>query len=237
MLLFQGPSGQHTPLIPTQSLDGALNRQHPCADAPGNKISNDDVAELLSILALPESPKIHELDLSCNSALTWRATLPIAMAMGATLGEHGPTPAGYSGRPIGKVTALHRLGLGGLNLGERGALQLAAGLRVNNTVQVCRRCCCEGGKQHQCRCASAAVESLLGPASSSATDTKRHVEAFVEVRLDNMLQVCKHDGEGGGESLWLCLCVGLGVKWVTRTTLYANVCKQGRSGQSAFEAR
>ncbi|MEW5304070.1 MAG: hypothetical protein WDW36_006704 [Sanguina aurantia] len=101
----------------------------------GNKISNDDVAELLSILALPGSPRIQELDLSCNTALTWRAALPIAMSMGATLGEHGPTPTGYSGRPIGKVTALRRLGLSGLKLGERGALQLAAGLRVSNTMQ------------------------------------------------------------------------------------------------------
>ena len=48
----------------------------------GNALTNECISEILSCLSLPDAPRINNLDFSCNAMLTWRAALPIVLAMG-----------------------------------------------------------------------------------------------------------------------------------------------------------
>ncbi|GFR42395.1 hypothetical protein Agub_g3267, partial [Astrephomene gubernaculifera] len=48
----------------------------------GNKLSNEDVAELMSLLSAPDAPRVRDLSLEQNTNLTWRCALPLALALG-----------------------------------------------------------------------------------------------------------------------------------------------------------
>lgn len=60
---------------------------------PGNNLTNECVALLLSYLSHPDAPAIHQMDLSMNSSLTWMCAYPLSAALG---GSNTPQPHGAS---------------------------------------------------------------------------------------------------------------------------------------------
>ncbi|GIL94432.1 hypothetical protein Vretimale_623 [Volvox reticuliferus] len=132
----------------------------------GNKLSNEDVMDLVAILSAPTAPRIQELFLDQNTNLSWRCALPLALALGmspdmaaastaadwAAIAAAMPpsaTPATIVA-PASLPSArdkIHRLDLRvlslcGVKLGDKGVAQLAEGLRANNALRELdlRRC-------------------------------------------------------------------------------------------------
>ncbi|KAG2501181.1 hypothetical protein HYH03_000996 [Edaphochlamys debaryana] len=125
----------------------------------GNKLHDQDVSELMSILSEPAAPRVRTLELDLNTNLTWRCALPLALALGlspdtasaaaadwavvaAALPPNVASPAAVvapssvpSATTKVKRLGLERLSLVGVKLGDKGCSQLAEGLRSNNTLR------------------------------------------------------------------------------------------------------
>ncbi|EFJ52507.1 hypothetical protein VOLCADRAFT_86673, partial [Volvox carteri f. nagariensis] len=132
----------------------------------GNKMSNEDVTELMSLLSDPAGPRIQEIILDQNTNLSWRCALPLALALGmspdmaatstaadwaavAAAMPSSATPASIVAPPAvpSARDKIHRLdirvlSLCGVKLGDKGVSQLAEGLRANNSLRELdlRRC-------------------------------------------------------------------------------------------------
>ncbi|GLI64025.1 hypothetical protein VaNZ11_007186 [Volvox africanus] len=132
----------------------------------GNKLSNEDVMELVAILSGPTAPRVQELFLDQNTNLSWRCALPLALALGmspdmaaaSTAADWAAVAAAMppSATPASIVAPasvpsardrIHRLDLRvlslcGVKLGDKGVAQLAEGLRANNALRELdlRRC-------------------------------------------------------------------------------------------------
>ncbi|KAG2448830.1 hypothetical protein HYH02_006181, partial [Chlamydomonas schloesseri] len=126
----------------------------------GNKLSNEDVMELMLMLSEPSAPRVTELDLEQNTHLSWRCALPLALALGMSTDASSAVAAdwaavaaalpaaGSSASPSSVVLPsalpsaqekirrlpLQRLGLSGVKLGDKGVAQLAEGLRANSSL-------------------------------------------------------------------------------------------------------
>ena len=132
---------------------------------PGNNLTNECVALILSSLSLKEAPSIQAFDLSMNSSLTWMVAYPLAEAIGGETQEIDVTsrrpasPSKTNGREpssldkaatptvrddasltISPAHYIHQLGLSrllleGIKLQDKGAMILAKALSRNMALK------------------------------------------------------------------------------------------------------
>jgi hypothetical protein len=108
--------------------------------ASGNNLGNECVAEILSTLSRPEAPLVRQMDLSTNTRLNWRVSVPIAAALGLEAGPRessapeGP-PVPLPEYPI-QMLHLSRLIMSGVSLTDKGAAILAEAVKTNKILKV-----------------------------------------------------------------------------------------------------
>jgi hypothetical protein len=115
-----------------------LQTARPSLVPSDNLLTDASVAELGALIASSRAaPSLRELDLSANSALTWRCCVPLAQLLGGRP-PHAPASAAEEAeaRAGGGAMRLRRLRLEGVQLGDKGAGVLAAALELKGPLQV-----------------------------------------------------------------------------------------------------